>query len=239
MHTLRARLTYANVMATIAVFVALGGSSYAAIMVTGKNVKDSTLTGKDVKNSSLTGVDVRNGSLLASDFRAGQLPAGAKGDTGAQGPQGEAGAAGPKGDQGEAGAAGPKGDPGATGPKGNPGAPGAAGPQGAAGSTVAYATVTSAGGVVARNSENITDANVQKGTAAGYYCFKGLSFTPRSVMVAADTHIDNLQEDVIATAYLAEGAVFAGGCAGKALVRTFDVSANALANRAFTVWFED
>jgi hypothetical protein len=28
---LRARLTYANVMATIAVFIALGGSSYAAI----------------------------------------------------------------------------------------------------------------------------------------------------------------------------------------------------------------
>ena len=34
------RLTYSNVMATIAVFIALGGSSYAAVKITGKNVKD-------------------------------------------------------------------------------------------------------------------------------------------------------------------------------------------------------
>ena len=32
----RARLTYANVMATAAVFIALGGSSYAALKVTGR-----------------------------------------------------------------------------------------------------------------------------------------------------------------------------------------------------------
>jgi hypothetical protein len=88
------RLSYANVMATIAVFVALGGSSYAAMSVTGKNVKDATLTGADVKNRSLTGADlkpssvggsdirpdavnsddVEDGSLLAADFKSGQLP---------------------------------------------------------------------------------------------------------------------------------------------------------------------
>jgi hypothetical protein len=95
---LRPRLTYANVMATIAVFVALGGSSYAAIKVTGKNVKDSSLTGKDIKNSSLTTSDVKNGSLLSLDFKPGQLPPGApgpKGDTGLQGPKGDAGAPNP------------------------------------------------------------------------------------------------------------------------------------------------
>jgi hypothetical protein len=80
-------------MATIAVFVALGGSSYAAISVTGKNVKNSSLTGKDVKNNSLTGTDVKglksgdiaDRSLLSKDFKTGQLP---KGDTGATGPRG-------------------------------------------------------------------------------------------------------------------------------------------------------
>jgi hypothetical protein len=36
---LRARLTYANVMATVAVFVALGGSSYAAITLNKNSVK--------------------------------------------------------------------------------------------------------------------------------------------------------------------------------------------------------
>jgi hypothetical protein len=40
-------------------FLALGGGSYAAISVTGKNVKNSSLTGRDVKNNSLTGSDVK------------------------------------------------------------------------------------------------------------------------------------------------------------------------------------
>ena len=68
------RLSYANVVATLALFAALGGSSYAAIAVTGAQVRDGSLTGRDVRNSSLTGKDVRNQSLLAQDFRAGQLP---------------------------------------------------------------------------------------------------------------------------------------------------------------------
>jgi hypothetical protein len=91
---LRQHVSCANVMATIAVFIALGGSSYAAIKVTGKNVK----------NGTLTGVDVKNGSLLAKDFGAGQLPAGAqgpKGDPGAPGAQGQPGAKGEPGEQGD------------------------------------------------------------------------------------------------------------------------------------------
>jgi hypothetical protein len=100
-------------MATVAVFIALGGSSYAAIKITGKDVKDASLTGADIKNSTLSGSDIRakaiksddvaNGALLQRDFAAGQLPAGGqgpKGDTGATGPQGEQG---PKGDKGEQG----------------------------------------------------------------------------------------------------------------------------------------
>ena len=93
----RGSLTYANVMATIAVFVALGGSSYAAIKVTGKNVKDSSLMGKDIKNSSLGTADVKNGSLLAGDFKSGQLPAGPRGVTGPAGPPGPPGSPGAPG----------------------------------------------------------------------------------------------------------------------------------------------
>ena len=70
---------YANVVASLALFAALGGSSYAAIAVTGAQVRDGSLTGRDVRNSSLTGKDVRNQSLLAQDFRPGQLPAGPQG----------------------------------------------------------------------------------------------------------------------------------------------------------------
>jgi hypothetical protein len=92
----------------LALFVALGGSSYAAITVTSKNVpRDAltgadikNLTGKDVSNNSLTGADVKNGSLLGADFQAGQIPAGAQGPPGPQGPTGPQG---PKGDQGPPG----------------------------------------------------------------------------------------------------------------------------------------
>jgi hypothetical protein len=111
---LRARLTFANVVSVLALFVALGGSSYAAIMVTGKNVKDSSLTGNDLKNNSVTGADVKDGSLLAGDFKPGQLVAGA------QGPQGDRGAQGERGLQGGQGPAGPPGVPGLKGDAGEP-----------------------------------------------------------------------------------------------------------------------
>src|SRR4051812_41425407 len=104
MSQLRARLTYSNVVATIALFVALGGSSYAAVTLTGRNIKDSTLTGKDVKDKSLTGADVKDSSLTGRDVRNGSIAAADLDPSlpnslrGAQGPQGLQG---PKGDQGQ------------------------------------------------------------------------------------------------------------------------------------------
>lgn len=100
---LRHRLSYASVMATIAVFVALGGSSYAAVKITGKDVRDNSLTGADVRNNSLKSADVRNGSLLSSDFKAGELPSGVQGAPGPRGEQGPAGPPGEKGPKGDAG----------------------------------------------------------------------------------------------------------------------------------------
>ena len=63
----RFRLSYANVIATIALFIALcGGTATAAkIVITGKNIKNNTVTGKDVKNYSLQAKDLKKG-LLAS-----------------------------------------------------------------------------------------------------------------------------------------------------------------------------
>lgn len=63
MSKIRANLTYANVMATIAVFIALGGSSYAAIKVTGRNVKNSSLTYKDLKKNTLGGSRIKETRL--------------------------------------------------------------------------------------------------------------------------------------------------------------------------------
>jgi hypothetical protein len=60
---LRKRLTYANVMATLAVFIALGGSSYAAFSVTGRNVKNSSLTYRDLRPDTLGGSRINESRL--------------------------------------------------------------------------------------------------------------------------------------------------------------------------------
>ena len=63
LRALRGQLTYANVMATIAVFVALGGTTYAAATITGRDVKDASLTGKDIRRNSLTGKQIAESRL--------------------------------------------------------------------------------------------------------------------------------------------------------------------------------
>jgi hypothetical protein len=109
---------HSTAVAYLALFAALGGSAYAAVTVTGNDIKNGTITGKDVKNRSLgtsklkenavtgskikkgavTSSKVKNASLLANDFKAGQLPAGPQGP---QGPRGPAGEQGPPGEPGE------------------------------------------------------------------------------------------------------------------------------------------
>lgn len=53
----------ALVVACIALFVALGGSAYAAVVISGKNVKNYSLTGKDVKKDGIGGVTVKESRL--------------------------------------------------------------------------------------------------------------------------------------------------------------------------------
>jgi hypothetical protein len=60
---LRRRLTYANVMATLAVFIALGGSSYAALTITGRDVADRSLTYRDLKRDTLGGGRIKESAL--------------------------------------------------------------------------------------------------------------------------------------------------------------------------------
>src|SRR5688572_2946086 len=71
---LRSRLTYANVMSTIAVFAALGtGGAYAThLVVNSSDVVEESLTGADVrgKPGTMTAPSV-NGSLSTHDV-AGQ-----------------------------------------------------------------------------------------------------------------------------------------------------------------------
>jgi hypothetical protein len=95
MHQFRDRLTYANVMATVAVFVALGGTSYAAITLPKNSVgsnqlKRNAVTSTDVKDRSL---GVRDLSLAARTFLKGQR--GPQGERGPQGLPGSTNAGGP------------------------------------------------------------------------------------------------------------------------------------------------
>jgi hypothetical protein len=57
-----------NVVAYLALFVALGGTSaYAANEWTGANIVDESLTGADMLNGSVASRDVTNGSLTGAD----------------------------------------------------------------------------------------------------------------------------------------------------------------------------
>lgn len=107
---LRSQLSYANLMATLALFVALGGGAYAAVKLPANSVG-----AKQIKKNAVRSADVKNSSLLAADFRRGELPSGARG---AQGP---AGARGPAGLQGPQGQGCPPADPACRGPQGLPG----------------------------------------------------------------------------------------------------------------------
>jgi hypothetical protein len=83
---LREKLTYANVVSSIALFmVVAGGSAYAA---------SHLIKGSQIAKGTITAANIKKGSLLKTNFKTGQLPAG---PIGPAGPAGAAGAAGPAG----------------------------------------------------------------------------------------------------------------------------------------------
>ena len=63
----------AMVIALIALAVSLSGSAYAALVITGKSIKNGTVTGKDIHNHSLTGSDVRRDSLGGGAIKESSL----------------------------------------------------------------------------------------------------------------------------------------------------------------------
>jgi hypothetical protein len=81
------RPAHGTIVAYTALVVALGGTSYAAVTVTGQQVKNSSLTGLDVKNGTLTGNDIKKKSVPV-DRLSGGLPTGPVGPVGPAGPRG-------------------------------------------------------------------------------------------------------------------------------------------------------
>jgi hypothetical protein len=77
---LRQRLSYANVMSTLAVFIALGGSSYAAITISGSSINNRSISGKKLKRNTLGGLEIKESRLARvprarNADRLGGLPA--------------------------------------------------------------------------------------------------------------------------------------------------------------------
>src|SRR3954447_5816337 len=70
----RPRITYANVASTMALVLALGGVSYAAVKINGKNIKDRTVTAKKIKKNSLTSTEI-------NELKLGKVPLAGNADT--------------------------------------------------------------------------------------------------------------------------------------------------------------
>jgi Collagen triple helix repeat (20 copies) len=147
-----------NIVAWLALFVALTGTSIAATHYT------LTSTGQ-IKPSVL------------KQLRGARGPTGTTGASATQGSQGKEGPAGPRGLKGETGTKGEAG-------KGEKGEPGAIGE---AGTALAYAHVTKSGNIEAANSKNVENVKVET-PEPGVYCISGLSFKPHNVVGTIDAN---------------------------------------------------
>jgi hypothetical protein len=186
-------------VALLALFLALGGTSYAAATLPAKSVGTRELADHAVTKAKLARGAAVSGPRGARGprglvGRAGATGAnGAKGDTGAPGADGARGAQGASGPAGPQGDAGAKGDTGTAGPAGAPGPQGATGASGAAGAAgsqgqqgapgdpgtaVAYASIV---GTNVYDAKNIAAANVTN-PDQGVYCLKGLPATYKSAI---------------------------------------------------------
>jgi hypothetical protein len=134
---LRARLTFSNVTAALAMFIALGGSSLAAITRhhgSDRKVLHGCVNKQDghlrvVSRPSRCGKRER---VISFNQRGRRGPAGKRGKTGATGPAGATG---------QTGAAGARGLRGPTGPQGERGPQGTTGPQGPIGPSASVSAI--------------------------------------------------------------------------------------------------
>lgn len=90
----RFRVSPSMAVASLALLVALGGTSFAAVSVV---VPRNSVGTAQLKNNAVTSAKVLNRSLKAVDFGVGQIPRGPAGPPGPAGTSGQTGPAGPAG----------------------------------------------------------------------------------------------------------------------------------------------
>jgi hypothetical protein len=81
MRSIRKRLTYANVMSSIAVFVVLGGAAFAATKLPKKSVgtaqlKANAVTTAKIKKNAVTSKKIKDGTVNVKDVNVGSMPFG-------------------------------------------------------------------------------------------------------------------------------------------------------------------
>ena len=238
MQWIRNHLSFANLVSLMALFVALGGTTYAAVTLPNnsvgiKQIKKNAVGASEVRKNAVRSGEVRNGSLRRGDFAAGQLPAGAKGD---------------KGDQGIQGLQGLQGVPGVQGVQGEPGVE----------AIDAFARVDKNAGRTlepndvgfAPQNKGIVQANVvpgEGGAATGTTCFN-LPSRPASAVVSLDNADAGANVDLIASVAIDRGEDL-GECPAThndARVRIVDTDLTAggaeqdpgPADARFFIWFE-
>ena len=88
---LRSHITYANVVASLALFLALGGVGYAAATIGSGQIKNNSVRSKDIRNKTVVGKDVKDnalGSAQVKESRLGKVPAAQAADTAASADRG-------------------------------------------------------------------------------------------------------------------------------------------------------
>jgi hypothetical protein len=60
---MRARLTYANVVSTLCLFIVLGGGAYAAATIDGADLKARSVPATKIKRDALTGAEIKESTL--------------------------------------------------------------------------------------------------------------------------------------------------------------------------------
>jgi hypothetical protein len=73
LNRVRPRLNHATVVAYLALFVALGGSSLAAVKINGKDIENKSVAGKKLKNRTIAKGKVKKNTLTGAEINESKL----------------------------------------------------------------------------------------------------------------------------------------------------------------------